>query len=87
MLENNANKEPVFHIETKVNGEVRQSDSTDKFIFGLARIISDLSKGHTLLPGDIIATGTPSGVGNGMTPPTFLQEGTLSKLLLIKLGH
>ncbi|EAE1496210.1 fumarylacetoacetate hydrolase family protein [Listeria monocytogenes] len=86
VLENNANKEPVFHIETKVNGEVRQSDSTDKFIFGLARIISDLSKGHTLLPGDIIATGTPSGVGNGMTPPTFLQDGDIIEITIDKIG-
>ncbi|EAF3626804.1 fumarylacetoacetate hydrolase family protein [Listeria monocytogenes] len=86
VLGNNANKEPVFHIETKVNGEVRQSDSTDKFIFCLARIISDLSKGHTLLPGDIIATGTPSGVGNGMTPPTFLQDGDIIEITIDKIG-
>ncbi|MBC2330284.1 fumarylacetoacetate hydrolase family protein [Listeria swaminathanii] len=86
VLENDASKEVIFHIETKVNGEVRQSDSTDKFIFNLARIISDLSKGHTLFPGDIIATGTPSGVGKGMTPPTFLQDGDTVEITIDKIG-
>ncbi|HAB0621653.1 TPA_asm: FAA hydrolase family protein [Listeria monocytogenes] len=86
VLENNGSKEVVFHIETKVNGEIRQSDSTDKCIFNLARIISDLSKGHTLLPGDVIATGTPSGVGKGMTPPTFLQAGDVVEITIDKIG-
>ncbi|CAM2362863.1 fumarylacetoacetate hydrolase family protein [Listeria seeligeri] len=76
----------IFQIETKVNGEIRQADSTEKFIFNLATIISSLSKGHTLLPGDIIATGTPSGVGSGMTPPTFLQEGDTVKVTIDRIG-
>lgn len=76
----------IFQIETKVNGEIRQADSTEKFIFNLAEIISSLSKGHTLLPGDIIATGTPSGVGSGMTPPTFLQEGDTVKVTIDRIG-
>ncbi|WP_271001882.1 fumarylacetoacetate hydrolase family protein [Listeria seeligeri] len=76
----------IFQIETKVNGEIRQADSTEKFIFNLAAIISSLSKGHTLLPGDIIATGTPSGVGSGMTPPTFLQEGDTVKVTIDRIG-
>ncbi|MBC1550950.1 fumarylacetoacetate hydrolase family protein [Listeria sp. FSL L7-1434] len=86
VLENDASEEITFYIETKVNGEVRQSDSTDKFIFSLARIIADLSKGHTLIPGDIIATGTPSGVGKGMNPPTFLQEGDIIEITIDKIG-
>lgn len=76
----------IFQIETKVNGEIRQADSTEKFIFNLAEIISSLSKGHTLLPGDIIATGTPSGVGNGMKPPTFLQEGDTVTVTIDQIG-
>ncbi|EAD4403154.1 FAA hydrolase family protein, partial [Listeria monocytogenes] len=47
---------------------------------------SDLSKGHTLLPGDVIATGTPSGVGKGMTPPTFLQAGDVVEITIDKIG-
>ncbi|MBC2287139.1 fumarylacetoacetate hydrolase family protein [Listeria farberi] len=86
ILEYQPSEETVFHIETKVNGEVRQSDSTEKFIFNLAKIISDLSKGHTLLPGDIIATGTPSGVGSGMNPPTFLQAGDTVEITIDKIG-
>ncbi|MBF2555127.1 fumarylacetoacetate hydrolase family protein [Listeria marthii] len=86
VLENNLGEELTFHIETRVNGDVRQSDSTDKFIFNLARIISDLSKGHTLIPGDIIATGTPSGVGKGMNPPTFLQDGDFVEITIDKIG-
>ncbi|MBC2249790.1 fumarylacetoacetate hydrolase family protein [Listeria sp. FSL L7-0123] len=86
VLENDSSEELTFHIETRVNGDVRQSDSTDKFIFNLARIISDLSKGHTLIPGDIIATGTPSGVGKGMNPPTFLQDGDIVEITIDKIG-
>lgn len=86
VLENDSSEELTFHIETRVNGDVRQSDSTDKFIFNLARIISDLSKGHTLIPGDIIATGTPSGVGKGMNPPTFLQDGDIVGITIDKIG-
>ncbi|MBC2010689.1 fumarylacetoacetate hydrolase family protein [Listeria welshimeri] len=86
ILENQTNEEVTFHIETKVNGEVRQSDTTEKFIFNLAKIIADLSKGHTLFPGDIIATGTPSGVGKGMTPPTFLKAGDSIEITIDKIG-
>lgn len=64
-------------IEVKcfVNGEQRQSDTFDHLIFDVPRIISVLSAGMTLLPGDIIATGTPAGVGMGFTPPKYLQPG------------
>ncbi|PZG32120.1 FAA hydrolase family protein [Listeria ivanovii] len=79
-------EETTFYIETKVNGELRQADSTEKFIFKLTEIISSLSKGHTLVPGDIIATGTPSGVGSGMNPPTFLQEGDLVEIIIDRIG-
>ncbi|MBC1472578.1 fumarylacetoacetate hydrolase family protein [Listeria seeligeri] len=86
ILTYDSKQDVTFRIETKVNGEIRQADSTGKFIFNLAAIISSLSKGHTLLPGDIIATGTPSGVGSGMTPPTFLQEGDTVKVTIDRIG-
>ena len=64
-------------IEVKcfVNGELRQSDTFDRLIFDVPIMISVLSAGMTLLPGDIIATGTPAGVGMGFTPPKYLQPG------------
>lgn len=64
---------PVLAIKTKVNGELRQNSMTDDFIFDINYIISQLSKGITLYPGDIIITGTPSGVGMGFQPPKFLN--------------
>ncbi|KMY49055.1 fumarylacetoacetate hydrolase family protein [Peribacillus loiseleuriae] len=62
-------------IETRVNGEIRQQSNTEQFIFPVEEIIAILSKGMTLEPGDIIATGTPAGVGKGFNPPQFLQKG------------
>lgn len=64
-----------LNIVTKVNDEVRQNSNTKHFIFPIEEIISVLSKGMTLEPGDIIATGTPAGVGNGFKPPKFLASG------------
>ena len=66
---------PKLPISCLVNGEIRQSSNTDCLITGIADIISILSEGMTLLAGTIIATGTPSGVGMGMTPPCFLKAG------------
>ena len=64
-------------IEVKcfVNGELRQSDTFDRLIFDVPTMISVLSAGMTLLPGDIIATGTPAGVVMGFTPAKYLQPG------------
>jgi 2-keto-4-pentenoate hydratase/2-oxohepta-3-ene-1,7-dioic acid hydratase in catechol pathway len=62
-------------IALHVNGEQRQSSRTSRMIFSIARIIHELSLGMTLEPGDIIATGTPQGVGYAMEPPCFLQDG------------
>lgn len=58
-----------------VNGEVRQSSNTAKMIFDIPTLIASLSEGITLEPGDILATGTPSGVGYAMVPPGFLKPG------------
>jgi len=73
-------------IQTKVNGEVRQHSNTKHFIFPVDEVISVLSKGMTLEPGDIIATGTPAGVGKGMKPPRFLQPGDVVEITVEKVG-
>lgn len=62
-------------IELRVNNEVRQRSNTKHMIFSIPRIISELSQGLTLEAGDIIATGTPSGVGYAMDPPNLLKTG------------
>jgi 2-keto-4-pentenoate hydratase/2-oxohepta-3-ene-1,7-dioic acid hydratase in catechol pathway len=60
-----------------VNGVVKQDGSTRDMIFPVDSIIEWLSRGLTLIAGDIIATGTPEGVGLARTPPEFLQEGDM----------
>ncbi len=62
-------------LRTLVNGELRQSSTTAQMIFDIPTLIASLSEGLTLEPGDILATGTPSGVGYAMTPPNFLKDG------------
>ncbi|MEM1048654.1 MAG: fumarylacetoacetate hydrolase family protein [Pseudomonadota bacterium] len=61
-----------LRISAQVNGEARQDGNTGDMIFPVARLIESLSEGMTLEPGDLLATGTPSGVGYAMTPPNFL---------------
>jgi len=75
-----------LNIETKVNGEVRQSSNTKHFIFPVEEVISVLSAGMTLEPGDIIATGTPAGVGKGFKPPKFLRPGDIIEINIEKIG-
>lgn len=80
-------KPPVeLNVLSKVNGEVRQSSNTKHFIFDIPTIISDLSAGMTLKPGDIIATGTPSGVGMGFNPPKYLKSGDKVECTIEKIG-
>lgn len=62
-------------LSTTVNGEVKQSSTTDQLVFGPVDIVVDLSRIMTLDPGDVIATGTPGGVGVARTPPQFLADG------------
>ncbi len=64
-----------IELALAVNGETRQQSSTADMIFGVAEIVSHLSQFMTLLPGDVVITGTPAGVGLGMKPPRFLQKG------------
>ena len=70
----------AIEIELAVNGEVRQRSSTADMIFTVAEILSYLSQFMTLLPGDLVITGTPHGVGLGMKPPTFLRRGDVMTL-------
>jgi 2-keto-4-pentenoate hydratase/2-oxohepta-3-ene-1,7-dioic acid hydratase in catechol pathway len=65
----------ALDISCTVNGEVRQSSSTSQMVFGVAELIAFISEAITLEPGDIIATGTPPGVGVARQPPTFLAAG------------
>jgi 2-keto-4-pentenoate hydratase/2-oxohepta-3-ene-1,7-dioic acid hydratase in catechol pathway len=75
-----------LRIETKVNGEVRQNAVVKDLIFDIPTLIATLSRGMTLQPGDIIATGTPAGVGIGFTPPKFLKKGDVVTLSIDGLG-
>ena len=75
-----------FTVETRVNGELRQKSSTRLFIHDVDKLISDFSRGITLEPGDIIATGTPSGVGMGFDPPKFLKSGDLMECSISGIG-
>ena len=73
-------------IELAVNGEIRQSSNTSDMIFSVAQILSYLSRFMMLLPGDVVITGTPSGVGLGMKPATFLRRGDVMTLRAGALG-
>ncbi|MCD7034906.1 fumarylacetoacetate hydrolase family protein [Metabacillus sp. GX 13764] len=73
-------------VETRVNGELRQSGETKDMIFSIEKVISVISQGTTLEPGDVIATGTPSGVGKGFNPPKFLQSGDEIEIVIEGVG-
>jgi 2-keto-4-pentenoate hydratase/2-oxohepta-3-ene-1,7-dioic acid hydratase in catechol pathway len=75
-----------LRVLCRVNGAVKQDASTADFIFDLPALIEWLSKGLTLLPGDLIATGTPSGVGFARTPPEFLQPGDVVETEIEGIG-
>jgi len=71
----------------EVNGETRQAGNTRDMIFGVAFLVSYLSRFMRLEPGDIISTGTPKGVGLGMKPPSFLKAGDTVRLGIEGLGE
>lgn len=75
-----------LHITCRVNGIMKQDDSTQHMIFDIPNIIAYLSRGMTLLPGDIIATGTPQGVGFARTPPEFLRPGDVLESEIAGIG-
>lgn len=72
----------AFHL----NGAQKQHSSTAQMIFRIPRLIAELSKGMTLLPGDVIATGTPEGVGFARTPPEFLRDGDETAVTIAGIG-
>jgi len=71
----------------KVNGEFRQKGSTSKMIFDVPALVAYVSEFMTLLPGDVISTGTPPGVGLGMKPPQYLKPGDVVELGIDGLGE
>jgi 2-keto-4-pentenoate hydratase/2-oxohepta-3-ene-1,7-dioic acid hydratase in catechol pathway len=73
-------------LTLKVNGALKQSGNTREMIFGVEAIIASLSQGLTLEAGDIIACGTPDGVGFARTPPEFLQDGDLMETAIEGIG-
>jgi len=73
-------------VKCWVNDELRQDASTELMIFDIPTIIANLSAGMTLYPGDVIATGTPSGVGVGFKPPRFLKKGDRIKIEIDGVG-
>ena len=77
---------PALPIRCLVNGRLRQNSVTDHLLTGIAEIITMLSRGMTLKAGSIIATGTPAGVGMGMTPPTFLKSGDVVRCEIQGIG-
>jgi len=76
----------ALQLQTWVNGELRQDSSTADMIFTPQQIVDFLSETCTLHPGDVILTGTPSGVGMSMEPPQFLQSGDVIRIEIESLG-
>ncbi len=77
----------ALELSCEVNGQRMQHGSTRDMIFTCARIVSYISEFMTLMPGDVIPTGTPAGVGLGMKPPRFLKPGDVMRLTVTGLGE
>lgn len=75
-----------LRLQTRLNGEVVQSASTDDLVFDVATLVSTLSEAFTLEPGDIIVTGTPSGVGLARKPPLWMKPGDVCEVELEGIG-
>ena len=75
-----------LNLWLKLNGEIMQNSSTSDFIFNIQQVVSYISQFMTLLPGDIISTGTPFGVGLGLNPPRYLEDGDVVELGIEHLG-
>ncbi len=76
-----------LQLRTWVNGELRQDSNTSDLIFGCAALVDFIAQTCTLEPGDMILTGTPSGVGTGFDPPRFLQSGDVIRIEIERLGR
>ena len=70
-----------------INGEQRQDGPTENMIFDIPTLIETISRGITIYPGDIIATGTPAGVGMGLKPPRYLKTGDVVRVEIDGIGH
>ena len=77
----------ALHLWLEVDGTRRQDGSTATMVFGVATLVSYISRFMSLQPGDIISTGTPPGVGSGMKPPVFLRPGQTLRLGIHGLGE
>lgn len=75
-----------LHLMLRINGGRRQEANTGQMIFRIPRLLAELSRGMTLEPGDVIATGTPDGVGFARTPPEFFADGDVVELSIQKIG-
>ncbi len=73
-------------IVTRLDGEVMQEGSTSQMVFGVASLISELSRGATLPAGTVLLTGTPAGVGMSRTPPVFLEDGQTVEVEIESIG-
>lgn len=76
-----------LHMWLKVNGKMMQDSNTNDMLFNCTYLVSYISQFMTLLPGDVISTGTPEGVGMGLKPPTYLKEGDVIELGIEGLGE
>ena len=77
----------ALRLRTWVNGELRQDSNTAQLIFDCFALVEHLSTAFTLEPGDVIATGTPGGVGMAMSPPRFLVPGDVVRVEIERIGH
>lgn len=75
-----------LRVRTRVNGETVQDGNTRDMIFGVGELLSRISRTFTLNPGDVLATGTPEGVGYVRKPPRFLQPGDVVEVEIDRLG-
>jgi 2-keto-4-pentenoate hydratase/2-oxohepta-3-ene-1,7-dioic acid hydratase in catechol pathway len=75
-----------LRLRTRLNGQVMQDSSTSDMIFDVATLIHEISRGTTILPGTLIVTGTPSGVGMARTPPIFLKSGDVVEVEIGRIG-
>ena len=77
----------ALRITTRVNGEIMQDSNTNQLIFNVQKLVSYFSNSFTLDPGDMIATGTPAGVGFSRKPPLYLKDGDLVEVEIEGVGH
>jgi acylpyruvate hydrolase len=73
-------------IESRLNGKVMQSDNTSNMMFPVAETIADITQAMTLEPGDLLVTGTPSGVGHARKPPAWMRDGDVCEIEIEGVG-